>query len=187
MLPEFRQDRLFNAIAYFVANVEDCSAEKLAHLLYLLDFKHYAATGRSVTGNAYCALASGPVPAEVHFALVAPAGTPTVLDGILDMDAWRLDGRLIAKAPFKDEDLTQRQVSLLATLAQTYKHGHEVLRAAVRAPGGPWAGTYRNGAGLQSCILYELALEGAPNREQILESAREHEMREAARAASASR
>lgn len=187
MLPEFRQDRLSNAIVYFVTNIEDCSAEKLEHLLYLLDFKHYEATGRSVTGNAYCALASGPVPAEVHFALTAPAGAPTVLDGMLDMAAWRSSGRLRATVPFQDDDLTQRQVSLLEALTQTYKHGHEALHAAVCAPSGPWAQTYRNGAGTQSCILYELALEDAPNRELVLESAREHEMHEAARAASASR
>lgn len=186
MLLESRHDRLRNAVIYFVENTVDCTADKLMHLLYLLDFEHYKATGRSVTGKAYCAMAAGPLSPEVFYALDAQAGLPTILDEVLDMSAWRATRTLAAIGKFQDDDLTPRQLRLLENLARTYAQDNQGLQSVVRARGGPWCKTYRRGAGLQACIAYELALEGLPNRELILESALEHEMRLAARASSAS-
>jgi uncharacterized phage-associated protein len=186
MLRETHPDRLANAISYFLTQTADCTAGKLMHLLYMLDFEHYKATGRSVTGQAYCALETGPVPADVYFALSAPAGTPTVLDSILDMGAWQEKGILAAKQPFVDEDLTPRQMTLLAGLAAMFHEGAETLRNTVCASASPWYKCYRQGAGTQSCIPYELILDGLPQRDSILESAHEHAMRAAARVASAS-
>lgn len=54
--------KIQNAAAFFVSNVEKPSAIKLYVLFYLLDFLHYAKTGRSVTAMTYSPVIDGIIP-----------------------------------------------------------------------------------------------------------------------------
>ncbi len=62
MLISRDREKLINVIVYFGRNTRFCGKTKLFKLLYLLDFQHFRATGRSVTGLDYRAWELGPVP-----------------------------------------------------------------------------------------------------------------------------
>jgi len=65
MIITHHREKLINAIVYFARHTKNCGRTKLMKLLYFLDFKHFAQTGKSVTGQKYFAWDFGPVPAEV--------------------------------------------------------------------------------------------------------------------------
>ncbi len=177
MLIDHRAEKTANAILFFTARIQQCTKTRLMHLLYLLDFEHFAATGRSVTDQAYCALPRGPVPTDLYWALHRPAGTPSFVDDLVeDSDFAAADSILLPKKDMVGDDLTRRQLTLLDKLADAY--GDDTggaLARAVCASGTPWHKVYRAGAGAYGHIAYELALDGQPHRESILELAREHE------------
>ena len=59
MLIDHHREKLINAIIFFLQNTKYCGKTKLFKLLYLLDFMHFRATGRSVTGMKYYAWGHG--------------------------------------------------------------------------------------------------------------------------------
>jgi hypothetical protein len=66
MLIDHTREKLTNAIIYFRKEASADDRLKLYQLLYHLDFRHYAETGRSVTGLEYFAWPEGPVPAALE-------------------------------------------------------------------------------------------------------------------------
>ena len=63
------EQKIINAIIYFVKNTKDCKKTKLFKLLYYLDFIHFKRYGLSVTGYDYITMPYGPVPSKLldHF------------------------------------------------------------------------------------------------------------------------
>jgi uncharacterized phage-associated protein len=59
------EQKIINAIIYFVKNTKDCKKTKLFKLLYYLDFMHFKRHGLSVTGYDYITMPYGPVPAKL--------------------------------------------------------------------------------------------------------------------------
>ncbi len=59
------REKLIHAIIFFATKTRKCGKVKLFKLLYFLDFEHFKATGRSVTGLDYFAWQMGPVPAAL--------------------------------------------------------------------------------------------------------------------------
>ncbi|MFT4563723.1 MAG: putative phage-associated protein [Gammaproteobacteria bacterium] len=58
--------KLMHACIFFSENCADVGRMKLYKLLFLMDFDHYRALGRPVTGLEYEAWEQGPVPARFH-------------------------------------------------------------------------------------------------------------------------
>ena len=176
MLIDHCRERTANAILFFTARAQQCTKTRLMHMLYLFDFEHFTATGRSVTDQAYCALPCGPAPAELYWALHRPAGTPSFLDTLVeDTDPTAAHSVLLPKKTMGEDDLTRRQLTLLDKLAETYGDDLEdALARAVCAGGTPWHKVYRAGHGAFGHIAYDLVLDGLPQRERILELAQEH-------------
>jgi hypothetical protein len=77
MLIDHTREKLTNAIIYFRREASAGDKLKLYQLLYQLDFRHYAQTGRSVTGLEYFAWPEGPVPATLEEDLGSPLEGPT--------------------------------------------------------------------------------------------------------------
>jgi uncharacterized phage-associated protein len=171
-----RTGRTTNVILYFATHTQKCTKSKLMHLLYLLDFEHFKATGRSVTDEVYCALATGPVPAELYWELHRPTGIASSLDDFVQMAEHEgTDDIFLPRAGVVDDDLTKRQLTLLEQLSEQFcADAGEKLTATVCAQGKPWDKVFRGGHGQCAYIPYDLALEGLPHRDQILQLAREH-------------
>jgi uncharacterized phage-associated protein len=171
-----RHDRIANAILYFTARTKQCTITKLMHLLYLLDFEHFAVTGRSVTESTYCALAAGPAPAELYWEFQVPHGSQSYLEALVRLqDGSNPDSVLLPLRGAVDDDFTARQICFMSKIAAEFgSDAGAELTARVCALGQPWDRVYRGGYGLFAAIPYELGLDELPNRERILELAQEH-------------
>src|SRR5690606_9485166 len=60
------REKLIEANLFFAKHTKYCGKLKLFKLLYLLDFRHFKETGRSVTGLEYQAWEKGPVPRDLY-------------------------------------------------------------------------------------------------------------------------
>lgn len=69
---DLERKKLFEAVAYFLANTKHAGLVKVFKLLYYLDMLHFRETGRSVTGLMYKALPYGPVPTDLYHEVRQP-------------------------------------------------------------------------------------------------------------------
>jgi uncharacterized phage-associated protein len=178
MLISRNREKLINAVVYFASNTRHCGKVKLFKLLYLLDFTHFRETGRSVTGLDYRAWKMGPVPLELmqeweelesdmaHAIDIVPE---KVIDFIREL--------VVPKVAFDDSLFTRREIRLMHDLsAQFIDELTKPLIGFTHEDRGPWDKIWDGGKGNNERIPYSLAvLDSDPNRDAILESARDYE------------
>ncbi len=178
MLISRNREKLINVIVFFASNTQHCGKVKLFKLLYLLDFAHFRQTGRSVTGLDYRAWKMGPVPLELmqewedldpDMAKAIDIVPEPVIDFIRE--------RVVPKMQFDDALFTRRELRLMAELsAQFFGELTKPLIGFTHAERGPWDKIWDGGKGNNERIPYALALSDSdPNRDAILELAREYE------------
>jgi len=178
MLISRDRQKLINAVVFFAANTQHCGKVKLFKLLYLLDFSHFRETGRSVTGLDYRAWKMGPVPLELvqewdqlepDLAAAVEIAPERVIDYIRE--------RVIPRQAFEDSLFTKRELRIMSDLAQRYRDElTKPLISFTHAERGPWDKIWDSGRGNNERIPYTLSIpDDDPNREAILESAREYE------------
>ncbi len=178
MLIQESRRKLINAIVFFAQNTNHCGKVKLFKLLYLLDFSHFRETGRSVTGLEYLAWKMGPVPLDLmqewdrpepDFAAAIDIQPERVIDYTRE--------RAVAKARFDDSLFTKRELRLMGDLAQRFRDDYtQPLVNITHEERGPWDKIWDSGHGNNERIPYTLAIaDDDPNRDAILEAAREYE------------
>lgn len=178
MLISRDREKLVHAIVYFARNTRHCGKTKLFKLLYLLDFHHFRATGRSVCGLEYRAWKHGPVPFQLlqewdAFEPDLAAAVDVVPEPVFDYDRLRIE----PKVPFDDRHFTKRELRLMQGLAEQYRD--ELTRPLVdltHEDRGPWDKIWDGGRGNDQRIPFVLAIpDDDPNREAILSAAAEYE------------
>jgi uncharacterized phage-associated protein len=178
MLISRNREKLINAVVYFASNTRHCGKVKLFKLLYLLDFTHFRETGRSVTGLDYRAWKMGPVPLELmqeweelesDMARAIDIVPEKVIDFIREL--------VVPKVAFDDSPFTRRELRLMHDLsAQFIDELTKPLIGFTHEDRGPWDKIWDGGKGNNERIPYSLAvLDSDPNRDAILESARDYE------------
>ncbi|MEX0735142.1 MAG: Panacea domain-containing protein [Steroidobacteraceae bacterium] len=186
MLISRDREKLVNAIVFFARNTQYCGKTKLFKLLYLLDFHHFLETGRSVTGLEYHAWKNGPVP----FSLVRQRddleGDLAVAVDIVPQRAINCDRqRVVPEAAFDESHFTKRELRLMQELA--HRHHDEMTKPLIgltHEERAPWDKIWDGGRGNNERIPYALAVpDDDPNREAVLEAAREYQGLAAADAA----
>ena len=176
MLKTHSREKLIEAILFFALNTKNCGKTKLFKLLYLLDFAHFAQTGRSVTEQDYLAWKRGPVPASLE-------------------DEWDDKGQDMEKAfsirvekvidhvqqaiapnrAFDPSHFSRREISIMENLAKKYLNATaKEMVDVVHAPEGPWNRIWADGAGRNNPIPYELAIDGEKSH-GLLELAAEYQ------------
>jgi uncharacterized phage-associated protein len=178
MLISRNRQKLIQAAVYFASNTQGCGKVKLFKLLYLLDFAHFRQTGRSVTGLDYVAWKLGPVPVELaqewdqlepDMAAAFDINPEKVIDHVRDL--------VVPKVRFDDSLFTRRELELMQRIAN--EHAKDLSKPMVNVTHeerGPWATIWDNGRGFNDRIPYALGIsEHAPNRDAVLEAAREYE------------
>lgn len=178
MLISRDREKLVNAIVFFARNTRYCGKTKLFKLLYLLDFHHFRATGRSVTGLEYRAWKHGPVPFELvqewdAFEPDLAAAVEIVPEPVYDFDRFRVD----AKVQFDDQHFTKRELRLMRDLADHHRDDMTPLLVGLtREERGPWDKIWDGGRGNDQRIPYALAVpDDDPNRDAILQAAEDYE------------
>jgi uncharacterized phage-associated protein len=178
MLRSPERQKCINAVVYFARNTHHCGKVKLFKLLYLLDFTHFRETGRSVTGMDYLAWKLGPVPLafvqewdqlEPDFA----AAIEIVAEKVID----HTRALVLARVEFDDNLFSKRELRIMSALAEKYRDDlSQPMVNVTHHERGPWDKIWDNGRGNNARIPYTLAVpDNDPNREAILESAREYE------------
>ena len=172
------RQKLIQAAVYFAGNTEGCGKVKLFKLLYLLDFAHFRETGRSVTGLDYVAWKLGPVPVEL--AQEWDQLEPDMANAISIQPEQVIDHvreRVVPKVAFDDGLFSRRELALMERIAR--QHAKDLSKPMVNVTHeerGPWAAIWDNGRGFNERIPYTLGVsEGTPNRDAVLEAAREYE------------
>jgi uncharacterized phage-associated protein len=178
MLISRDREKLINVIVYFGRNTRFCGKTKLFKLLYLLDFQHFRATGRSVTGLDYRAWELGPVPFPLvqewdAFKPDLAAAVDVVVEPVFDYERLRIE----PKAQFDDRHFTKRELQMMCDLAE--RHRDELTKPLVgltHEERGPWDKIWDSGRGDNQRIPYTLSVpDDAPNREAILEASSQYE------------
>jgi uncharacterized phage-associated protein len=172
------REKLINAVLFFARETENLGKIKLFKLLYLLDFEHYRQTGKTVTGLEYSAWKFGPVPTDLmqeweelepDFARAIDVVPKQVYDYCRES--------VEAKSEFDDSHFTKRELRLMESLAERYRKVFSPRMIDVtHAENGAWAKVWNEGQGNYEKIPYELSLaDDDPNRDAIIESARDYE------------
>ena len=178
MLRNRDREKLIQIIVFFARNTQVLGKIKLFKLLYLLDFEHFRATGRSVTGLEYRAWKFGPAPESLYqeWDELEPD-----LSAAIEIRPERVYDysreTVIPRTEFDDRHFTKRELRLMGEIAQTYYDVHSPKMIDVtHAENGAWAKVWRDGEGSDQPIPYALAVaDNEPNRAAILEAAREYD------------
>ena len=177
MLISRDREKLINTVVYFASNTRHCGKVKLFKLLYLLDFNHFRETGRSVTGLDYRAWKMGPVPLELmqeweELEADMANAVSIVPERVIDF----IRERVVPKVAFDDSLFTRRELRLMQELSTNF--ADELTRPLIgftHENRGPWDKIWDGGRGNNERIPYSLAVpDSDPNRDAILESAREY-------------
>lgn len=177
MLRNRNREKLIQAIVFFARNTRALGKIKLFKLLYLLDFEHFRATGRSVTGLEYRAWKYGPAPTTLNqeWDELEPdlqAAITIQPEKIIDF----IRETVVPRVEFDDQHFTPRELRLMQDLAVRYRDEFSPKMIDVtHAENGAWAKVWRNGEGGDELIPYALAVpDDAPNREAVLQTARDY-------------
>ncbi|MGL6222011.1 MAG: Panacea domain-containing protein [Steroidobacteraceae bacterium] len=178
MLISRNRQKLIQSAVYFASNTDGCGKVKLFKLLYLLDFEHFRQTGQSVTGLDYVAWKLGPVPVELaqEWDQLEPdmaAAIEIVPEKVIDYERERV----IPKVRFDDSLFSRRELAMMQRIVD--RHAKDLSRPMVNVTHeerGPWASIWDNGRGFNDRIPYMLGVtDSTPNRDAVLEAAREYE------------
>jgi len=170
MLVERSEEKLRNAILYFVQNTKYCGKTKLFKLLYFLDFEHFSQTGRSVTGLEYFAWPKGPVPVAIFDEVESPG---PILKGIVEVTKRAAyNGNVINDiAPLREfsaEHFSKRELKLLEALSKEYANSYaDDMIEATHLENLPWHQIYEVEGHRQQRIPYELALKKSEHEQAI--------------------
>jgi uncharacterized phage-associated protein len=178
MLISQARQKLINAIVFFAQNTQYCGKVKLFKLLYLLDFGHFRETGRSVTGLEYLAWKMGPVPLDLmqEWDQLEPdlaAAIDIQSEQVIDYTREKV----VPRTQFDESPFTKRELRHMSDLAGRFRD--EMTKPLINfthEERGPWDKIWDAGLGNNTRIPYTLAIaDDDPNRDAILEAAREYE------------
>ena len=188
MIKQNSREKLINAIMYFSSNTDHCYKTKLYQLLYHLDFEHYRACGRNVTGLEYFAWPRGPVPLELHDDINSRRQSEEehLYPGIKISERTSHDNRVriefTSEKEFDSSVFTKRELKLLNRIAKENRslHANKMIEGT-HLENLPWYQVYEVEGRRQELIPYsyaakkdefEIMQQVAKEREEFLENYR---------------
>jgi uncharacterized phage-associated protein len=172
VLTHGERQRLLQAVVWFASRTQACGKIKLFKLLFLFDFEHFGQTGKSATGLDYQAWKFGPVPIELmeEWEDLGPdlAGLVHIVEEHL-YDHDRQAVRLNDGVQFDAEAFSPRQLRILDDLAARYCDTLSAKMIDVtHAQNGAWDRVWHAGQGACRAIPYELALNDADSKSELV-------------------
>lgn len=162
MIVNMDREKLINTIIFFSESTRNCSKVKLFKLLFLLDFEHFKATGRTVTGSDYFALPLGPVPLALHDEFDNDPPARDFADSVeIKEDEFFGYRRFLVKPrkPFDSNIFSKRELKLLNSLAEQYRFQTATEMVDVtHAENSAWDRIWNEGKGIGDKIPYEFSL-----------------------------
>jgi hypothetical protein len=174
------RERMLQAILYFTLNTRDAAAMKVFKLLYLLDVKHFQATGRTVTGLQYSAHNGGPSPDDLGAEFLSPRRDLAQLVRVNTTVVSGKDRHTLSSAAKKSaldlEVFSSRQLDLLDLLSKAYETATPEQIQVDQEDNGALANALAAGKG-RAIDLSEAVPEGDPDRHHKLAVAAEYDRR----------
>lgn len=163
-----QQEKLSDAILFFLRHTKLCGITKLLKLLFFLDFKHFQQTGRSVTGQVYRAWPKGPAPSNIWREL--KNGAPTFLSDVVSVtyipneENGRTFAKMSPKRQFDGRFFSKREQRILEELAEIYRDASASDMVEItHLRNSPWDRTLKQ-QGTDAPIDYMLAIDGGSDQ-----------------------
>ncbi|MBL7995461.1 SocA family protein [bacterium] len=159
-----KQEKLLNAIIFFVKNTKNCGKMKLFKLLYFTDFIHFKRYGITVTGMEYCAWKMGPVPKKLYEDMASESNAE--LNKFINIvklkdedDPERYEFKLYPKIKEDLNVFSPNEIEIMKEVAFTFMEATATQMSEItHLKNSPWDKTIKN-KGLNFIIDYELAID----------------------------
>jgi uncharacterized phage-associated protein len=152
------REKLINTIIYFAGHTKYCGKTKLLKLLYLVDFKNFKQTGKSITGLEYYAWEMGPVPREL-FEELSGNMKPDMRSAIHDLPEGEGFKQIRPKKKFDSQFFSKNEMKLLENIAFVFKDAMaDAMVESTHLKNEPWDRTLRKKGEFQK-IDYMLAID----------------------------
>ena len=173
MIVEHTQEKLQNAVIYFLKHTKYCGKTKLVKLLYYLDFYHFKEIGASVTGLEYKAYEFGPYPEA--FGIAFDRKEPAILE-YLSIENTERFTKIQPLKKFDRKYFSKREIRILEKVAYIFRDAKaQDIVETTHLKNEPWHTTLQE-KGMRQVIDYFLALENdSPPKEQIIEDRKDRE------------
>lgn len=159
MLAKQDSEKIANILIFFVNHTKMCGLTKICKMLYELDFRHFKATGKSVTGFYYKAWENGPVPEELWREIKKE---PDKFKPFIKIFNQGKNYVFTPLKKFDDLPFTDRELEIMKNVAFIYKDANSnVAIAATHELRQPWKQTIER-KGKNAIIEYELAFDDSP-------------------------
>lgn len=170
-LIDLSDEKLRNAIIFFVKNAKFVGITKLMKLLYYLDFYHYKETGFPVTSQCYRTWQYGPVPIAVWEELKERHDRglklSTVVRAIPGEDEGALKILPMKGAKFNEDVFSPRELRIMLRVAEIFKDATaKQMVECTHMRKQPWESTLKK-HGENVSIDYELAFDGTETESQM--------------------
>ena len=168
MVITHEQEKLSDAILFFVRHTKSCGITKLLKLLFFFDFTHFQQTGRSVTGQVYKTWKRGPAPSDVWRELRNEA--PTFLSDVVSVnyipneENERTFAKIVPRRKYDGRFFSKRERRILENLAEIYRDATaNDMVEITHLKNSPWDRTLKQ-QGENAVIDYMMALDGGPSQ-----------------------
>jgi uncharacterized phage-associated protein len=152
------REKLINTIIYFAGHTKYCGKAKLLKLLYLVDFKNFKQTGKSITGLEYYAWEMGTVPREL-FEELSGNMQPDMRSAIHDLPEGEGFKQIRPKKKFDSQFFSKNEMKLLENIAFVFKDAMaDAMVESTHLKNEPWDRTLRKKGEFQK-IDYMLAID----------------------------
>lgn len=160
-----KQEKLINAIIFFVKNTKNCRKMKLFKLLYFLDFIHFKKYGTTVTGLEYYAWKRGPVPKKLYIDLSEESQNNTIWESINvikekdDDDPTKYEFKFAPKKPLDMDVFSSNEKKIMEDVAFMFKEATAgEMSEITHLKNSPWDKTKKS-KGENGLIDYLLAID----------------------------
>lgn len=150
----FSAEKLQHVLLYFLERINNVhlGRTKLMKLLYFVDFDHYEAYGRSVTGAAYRKLPHGPYPMDAEKLLAKMTQAGLLREVKSDHGAYTQHRLITLNAKFDPAKFSGEELQTLERVAARWADATAAQIEAATHDEAPWAATQDGKA-----IDYEMA------------------------------
>lgn len=141
--PSYSEEKLQQVIVYFLEHINNVhlGRTKLLKLLYFVDFDHYEAHGRSVTGAVYRKLPHGPYPDKIEKLIHKMEKAGLLRELKVEHKGFTQHRLITLNAKFDPARFSGAELQTLERVAADWADATAAQIEAATHREAPWAGT----------------------------------------------
>lgn len=141
--PSYSEEKLQQVIVYFLEHINNVhlGRTKLLKLLYFVDFDHYEAHGRSVTGAVYRKLPHGPYPDKIEKLIHKMEKAGLLRELKVEHKGFTQHRLITLNAKFDPARFSGAELKTLERVAADWADATAAQIEAATHREAPWAGT----------------------------------------------